>query len=278
MMEPENGMFASDPLPLVLAAYLFMTVVMGMLWVVQKKIRNAAIGDVGWCFGLILTVLWYATQASGSFERILLPVMLVTLYAGRLGLYILFNRVIGKEEDARYQRLRQEWGESESGKMLAYFLLQALAVAAFSLPFLVLMWNPRPPSALVELIGLLIWGVAMAGEARADRQLAYFRADPRNQGRVCREGLWKYSRHPNYFFEWLHWWSYVVMTLGRPGWVFTWIGPIGMGLALFKISGIPRAEAQALSSRGPEYEAYQATTNLFFPWFPRPMSDKSTQA
>ncbi len=277
-MEPENGMFASDPLPLVLAAYLFMTVVMGMLWVVQKKIRNAAIGDVGWCFGLILTVLWYATQASGSFERILLPVMLVTLYAGRLGLYILFNRVIGKEEDARYQRLRQEWGESESAKMLAYFLLQALAVAAFSLPFLVLMWNPRPPSALVELIGLLIWGVAMAGEARADRQLAAFRADPRNQGLVCREGLWKYSRHPNYFFEWLHWCSYVVMTLGAPGWVFTWIGPIGMGLALFKISGIPRAEAQALSSRGAEYEAYQATTNAFFPWFPRPKLDSSSHA
>ena len=277
-MEPENGIFASDPLPLVLAAYLFMTVVMGMLWVVQKKIRNAAIGDVGWCVGLILTVLWYATQASGSFERIFLPVMLVTLYAGRLGLYILFNRVIGKEEDARYQRLRQEWGESESAKMLAYFLLQALAVAAFSLPFLVLMWNPRPPSALVELIGLLIWGVAVAGEARADRQLAYFRVDPRNRGRVCREGLWNYSRHPNYFFEWLHWCSYVVMTLGAPGWVFTWIGPIGMGLALFKISGIPRAEVQALSNRGAEYEAYQATTNAFFPWFPRPKLDSSSHA
>ncbi|MDH4301623.1 MAG: DUF1295 domain-containing protein [Nitrospira sp.] len=277
-MEPENGMFASDPLPLVLAAYLFMTVVMGMLWVVQKKIRNAAIGDVGWCVGLILTVLWYATQASGSFERIFLPVMLVTLYAGRLGLYILFNRVIGKEEDARYRRLRQEWGESESAKMLAYFLLQALAVAAFSLPFLVLMWNPRPPSALVELIGLLIWGVAVAGEARADRQLAYFRVDPRNRGRVCREGLWNYSRHPNYFFEWLHWCSYVVMTLGAPGWVFTWIGPIGMGLALFKISGIPRAEVQALSNRGAEYEAYQATTNAFFPWFPRPKLDSSSHA
>ena len=118
-MEPENGIFSSDPLPLVLAAYLFMTVVMGALWAVQRKTRNAAIGDVGWCFGLILVVLWYATQASGGFARIFLPVMLVTLYAGRLGLHILFNRVIGKEEDARYRRLREEWGESESAKMLA---------------------------------------------------------------------------------------------------------------------------------------------------------------
>lgn len=268
-MAADDGMFASDPLSLVVAAYLFMTMVMGALWLVQKRNRNAAVGDVGWCFGLIFTVLWYGTQADAGFERVFLADMLVTLYAGRLGLYILFNRVIGKEEDARYRRLRQEWGESESAKMLAYFLLQALAVALFSLPFLVLMWNPRPPSALVELIGLLIWGLAVAGEARADRQLAHFRGDPRNQGRVCREGLWQYSRHPNYFFEWLHWCSYVVMTLGAPGWLFTWIGPIGMGVALLMVSGIPRAEAQALSSRGEEYRIYQATTNAFVPWFPR---------
>jgi steroid 5-alpha reductase family enzyme len=278
MMESENGGFPSDPLPLVLAAYLFMTVVMGILWAVQRKTRNAAIGDVGWCFGLILVVLWYATQADTSMERIVLTVMLVTMYAGRLGLYILFNRVLGKEEDARYRRLREEWGEAESAKMLAYFLLQALAVAAFSLPFLVLLWNPRPPSALVELIGLLIWGVAVAGEARADRQLTHFRADPRKQGRVCREGLWAYSRHPNYFFEWLHWCSYVVMTLGAPGWIFTWIGPIGMGVALLKLTGIPRTEAQALSSRGEEYKVYQATTNAFFPWFPRQRPEASVNS
>lgn len=272
-MEPESGIFASDPLPLVLAAYLVMTVVMTLLWAVQRKIRNAALGDVGWCVGLVGTVMWYASQADSSSDRIFLTVMLATLYAGRLGLHILLNRVIGKQEDARYRRLREEWGDAESAKMLAYFLLQALAVAAFSLPFLVLLWNPRPPSALVELIGLLIWGVAVAGEARADRQLAHFRADPRNQGQVYREGLWKYSRHPNYFFEWLHWCSYVVMTLGAPGWIFTWVGPIGMGWALLKITGIPRTEAQALSSRGEEYKAYQATTNAFFPWFPQRRGD-----
>lgn len=277
-MGSEDGMMQADPLPLVLVVYLVMTVVMTGLWAVQKKIKNAAVGDVGWCVGLILAVVWYATQANSGADRVLLTVMLVTLYAGRLGLYILSNRVLGKEEDARYRRLREEWGESESAKMLAYFLLQALAVAAFSLPFLVLLWNPRPPSAFVELIGLLIWGVAISGEARADRQLAHFRADPRNQGRVCREGLWAYSRHPNYFFEWLHWCSYVVMTLGAPGWIFTWIGPIGMGLALLKITGIPRTEQHALISRGEDYKAYQATTNAFFPWYPRPRANVSSQS
>jgi len=268
-------MLVSDPLPLVVAAYLVMAVGMAALWAVQQRTRNAAIGDIGWCVGLIVVVLWYATHAPGGIERKLLTVMLVTLYAGRLGLYIFFNRVKGKPEDARYRRLREEWGETEPPKMFAYFQLQALALAAFSLPFLVLLWNPQPLTAMVELVGLLIWGVAVAGEATADRQLARFRADPSKRGRVCREGLWNYSRHPNYFFEWLHWCSYVVMMWGAPGWVLTWIGPIGMGIALLKVTGIPRAEDQAFLNRGEEYKAYQATTNAFLPWFPRTRPDTS---
>jgi steroid 5-alpha reductase family enzyme len=157
--------------------------------------------------------------------------------------------------------------------MFAYFQLQALAVAAFSLPFLVLIHNPRPPFDLMESVGLLIWSVAIFGEARADRQLAHFRADPQNHGHVCREGLWYYSRHPNYFFEWLHWWAYVVMAIDAPDWLLTWIGPVAMGWALLKVTGIPVAEAQALASRGEEYATYQRTTNAFFPWFPRRIRD-----
>lgn len=277
-MGSENGMLESDPLPLVMTAYFAMVFVMAGLWVVQRRIRNAAVGDVGWCVGLIGSVLWYATQAPVNVERILLTVMLVTLYAGRLAHYILYDRIIGKEEDPRYRRLRKKWGLSEQVNMFAYFQVQAAAVALFSLPFLVVLWNPRPPSSLVELLGLLIWGVAVAGEAKADRQLAHFRADPRNQVRVCREGLWKYSRHPNYFFEWLHWCSYVVMTMGAPGWVFTWIGPIGMWVALVYVTGIPRTEEQARSSRGNEYKIYQATTNEFFPWYPRPTPGVSARS
>ena len=268
-MGSESGMIESDPLPLVMTAYLVMAGVMVGLWLVQRRIQNAAVGDVGWCVGLIGSVLWYATQAPVNSERIFLTVMLVTLYAGRLGHYILYDRVIGKEEDARYKRLRKKWGASEQVNMFAYFQVQAFAVAAFSLPFLVVLWNPRLPSSLVEMLGLLIWGIAVAGEAKADRQLAHFRADPRNQGRVLREGLWKYSRHPNYFFEWLHWCSYVVMTLGASGWIYTWVGPIGMWIALAYVTGIPRTEEQARSSRYEEYKTYQATTNEFFPWFPR---------
>jgi len=259
----------TDPFTLVFMAYLVMAVVMVGLWALELRVRNVSIADVGWCAGLIAVVLWYVTQATGETERKTLMAALVLFYAGRLGFYILFNRVIGKTEEARYRRLREQWGSSESVRMFGYFQLQAVAIIIFSLPFLVLIQNPRPPFALIELVGLLIWIVAVSGEAIADWQLAQFRSRTCNRDRVCREGLWRYSRHPNYFFEWLHWWAYVVMGVNTPGWFVTWIGPIGMGWALLKVTGIPWVEGQALASRGEDYREYQRTTNAFFPWFPR---------
>jgi steroid 5-alpha reductase family enzyme len=133
------------------------------------------------------------------------------------------------------------------------------------------MQNPHPPFHLVELLGVLLWGVAVTGEAMADWQLAAFRRQPWNRDRVCRVGLWYYSRHPNYFFEWLYWWSYVVMAMASPlgNWGVTLLGPLTMGWALLKVTGIPWTETQTMASRGEEYATYRRTTNAFFPWFPR---------
>ena len=139
-------MKGSDSLSLVLTAYLAMAVVMAGLWVLQLRVRNASIADVGWCAGLVAVVLWYATQAIGETERKMLVAVLAVLYAGRLGFYILLNRVIGKTEDGRYRRLREQWGASERLNMFGYFQLQALAVTAFSLPFLVLIKTQAPHS------------------------------------------------------------------------------------------------------------------------------------
>jgi len=108
----------ADPLMLVVTAYLVMVAVMTGLWVLQLHLRNASVADVGWCAGLIAAVLWYATQASGEAERKFLAAAMVVAYAGRLGVYILVDRVIGKTEDARYRRLRERWGASEPLKML----------------------------------------------------------------------------------------------------------------------------------------------------------------
>lgn len=268
-------MIMHDPLTLTGFAMVAMAGWMSVLWVVQRYQHNASLADVGWCFGLVAVVAGYAMFAAGEAERKILLLVMASVYGLRLGGYILFSRVIGKTEDGRYQRLRREWRLSEPIRMFGYFQLQAAAVVLFSLPFLAVMLNPRPPFGLWELAGVVVWLVGVAGEAVADRQLSRFRSKRWNHDRVCREGLWYLSRHPNYFFEWVHWWAYVAMAIGSSGWLLTWIGPFVMGVALVKITGIPWAEAQALRTRGEEYRRYQETTNAFIPWWPRSISGQS---
>jgi steroid 5-alpha reductase family enzyme len=262
-------MVPHDPLTLIGTALVAMTVVMLVLWAVQLHGRNASLADVGWCTGLVGVVTWYGTAVSGDPGRRGLVITMIAVYGLRLGSYILLHRVIGKTEDPRYQYMRRWLGRREQLGVLAYFLLQAPAVALFSLPPLAVMQNPRPTFSLWELAGVLVWLVAVVGESAADWQLAHFRAKSWNRNRVCRDGLWYYSRHPNYFFEWLQWWAYVLMAVGTPGWLVAWIGPVVMGVALLKVTGIPLAERQAVITRGDDYRAYQRTTNAFFPWFPK---------
>lgn len=262
-------MTSHDPLTLIGTALVVMTGVMFVLWLVQLRGRNASLADVGWCLGLIGVVTWYGTVASGDPGRRGLLVAMIGVYGLRLGFHILLNRLLPKQEDPRYQQVRLWLGAREQLGVLGYFLLQAPAVALFSIPPLAVMQNPRPTFSLWELAGVLVWFLAVAGESVADWQLATFREKSWNRDRVCRDGLWCYSRHPNYFFEWLHWWAYVVMAIDTPGWQQTWIGPLVMGIALWKVTGIPLAERQALVTRGEDYRAYQRTTNAFFPWFPK---------
>jgi steroid 5-alpha reductase family enzyme len=267
--EAEGLMTALDPLTALVVVYAVMAGVMLVLWLVDRWTRNASIADVGWCVGLVSAVAWYAWSTRGDLDRKILVLLMAALYGLRLGLYILLNRVIGKEEDARYQHLRRQWGSSEPIAMFGYYQLQAAAVALFSLPFLMIMQKVSPPFSLWELAGFLVWLAAVVGEGFADWQLAQFRSKSSNRDRVCRDGLWRYSRHPNYFFEWLHWWAYVVMGVSTPGWLLTWIGPVGMGWTLLKVTGIPWAERQALASRGEDYREYQRATSSFIPWFPK---------
>ncbi len=114
-----------------------------------------------------------------------------------------------------------------------------------------------------------MWLASVGGEAIADRQLAKFRANPANKGKTCRDGLWRYSRHPNYFFEWLHWFAYVLLAIGSPIAWLAWAGPLVMYVFLRWISGIPYTEAQALRTRGEDYARYQRTTPMLIPWFPK---------
>ena len=254
---------------LVLSGWLVMAAVMAALWVVQRARRDAGVVDVGWAAGLGLLAVLYAVLAAGPPLRRLLVATMAGAWSLRLAWYILVNRVLGKPEDGRYQTLRSKWGDRAQSRFFVFFQLQALVDVIFSLPYLVAMTNPTPGLGVWGVAGVLVWVVAVVGEALADGQLAAFRADPANRGRTCRVGLWRLSRHPNYFFEWLHWWSYVLLAVGSPWWALTLVGPALMPFFLFKVTGIPATEAQALASRGEDYREYQRTTSAFVPWFPR---------
>ena len=182
---------ATDPLSLLVTGWLASAIVMALLWIVDCRLRNASIADVGWCYGLALVVLWYASSVSGEPARRWLVAVMVFCYAVRLGTHVLVDRVWNKTEDGRYRSLRLRWGKQASTRMFGYFHLQAAAIALFSLPPLVVMQNPHPPFHFWDLAGFLLWSVAVIGETVADRQLAAFRGKAWNKDRVCRIGLWR---------------------------------------------------------------------------------------
>ncbi len=170
-------------------------------------------------------------------------------------------------EDGRYQPLRRHWN-GHQGKIFGFFQFQALLIVLFALPFVAVAVNPQPRGWGWLIAAVAMWLLSVSGESIADRQLARFRANPANKGKTCRDGLWRYSRHPNYFFEWLHWFTYVLLAVQSPLWWLAWSGPLVMYVFLRWVSGIPFTEAQALRSRGEDYREYQRTTPMLFPWFP----------
>ncbi len=239
-------------------------------WRWQAVRATAGIVDVIWsaCLGLS-AVLIAMLGGGGSWPRVLLG-LLGGLWATRLAAH-LWLRVRNEREDGRYLQLRQRWSGYRHAQLrwFVLFQVQAALVVLFSLPFLAVAANPEPRFTGWSALAIAIWLVAVAGEAVADGQLARFRADPANRGRTCRSGLWRYSRHPNYFFEWLHWFTYVALAAGSPTWWLAWMGPLVMYVFLRYFSGIPFTEAQALRTRGEDYRDYQRVTPMLFPWKPR---------
>jgi steroid 5-alpha reductase family enzyme len=240
---------------------------MSLGWAWQRRHENAGIVDVIWTAGIGAASLWYAAVLDGALVPRALLGLLGALWSLRLVAH-LAPRVLGGPEDGRYRQLRLHW-QGHQGKMFGMFQLQALLIVLFSLPLLAVARNPSAALTSWMIAGLVVWIVSVCGEALADRELARFRADPANRARTCRAGLWRYSRHPNYFFEWLHWFAYVCLAVGSPLFWLSFSGPIVMYAFLRWISGIPFTEAQALRTRGEDYRRYQAQTSPLIPWFPK---------
>lgn len=241
---------------------------MALMWAIQVRIRDASHVDVAWAVLIACCAIAYAFLADGDAGHRVLAAALASLWGFRLGGYLLFNRVLGKEEDGRYQELRRRWAPHANRNFFVFFQAQALFVVFFSLPFAFISLETESGFGGLVWIGIAVWAIGNVGTIVSDRQLAQWRANPENKGKTARGGLWGWSRHPNYFFEWVNWCGNALVASATPwGWI-AWLVPAGLLYLLFKVTGIPETEAQALRSRD-DYAEYQRTTSVFVPLPPR---------
>lgn len=244
-----------------------------LLYLVARRLDNYGIVDVAWAYAFAPTAAFYAWAGPGWAPRRVLIATLVALWSLRLGTHLL-RRVASHHpiEDGRYVQLRRDWAGNFAPKMAGFFQLQAASIVLLSMPFLLPVLNDARAFHWLEIAGVALWVVALAGESLADAQLAAFKRDPAHRGRVCDVGLWRYSRHPNYFFEWLVWLAYAVIALASEwGWLGL-LAPLSILYLLLRVTGIPLTEEQSLRSKGEAYRRYQQTTSAFVPWFPRSSS------
>jgi steroid 5-alpha reductase family enzyme len=246
-----------------------LSILMTGAWVVQQRTGNSGWVDTIWTFSLGLVgagcALWPVANASPN-ARQWLVAALVAIWSLRLGSHIAV-RTAGITDDPRYAAFAKQWGVDSPRKMFVFLQNQGFGSIPLVFAIFVAARFPQPDLRLQDYLGALILFVGIAGEALADSQLKGFRSDPANKGRVCDAGLWRWSRHPNYFFEWFGWLAYPMIAISTDylwGWA-TLLAPVFMYWILVHVTGIPPLEAQMLRSRGERYRDYQSRTSMFFP-------------
>lgn len=265
-----NSLLAPSLLTVVLGAIAGMAVLFGLAYLLSRRIDNYGVVDVVWSGAFAPLAIAYALTAPGAPFRRLTVALLASAWSLRLASH-LCQRVARAhpEEDGRYQQLRKEWKGNFARKMAGFFQMQGVSVVILSIPFLLAVRNPSPTWHPLEIAGVALWLISLLGESLADAQLAGFKKNPANRGKVCDLGLWRYSRHPNYFFEWLIWVAFALFALASPWGALAVICPVIMYYLLTRVTGIRYTEEQLARSKGAPYRDYQRRTSAFFPWPPK---------
>lgn len=253
---------------LLLFATGFAIGLMLVVWRIALRINNLGVVDIAWSFAFLPIVIFFALMAHGDPTRRWLVAGMAGIWSLRLGTHVGIRVLKAHpKEDIRYGKFRGEWGPKLKWFSFAFFQIQALSIAGLSTIFLVPCLNTVLEITPLEWPGIAIWVIALAGESLADSQLKHFKANPANAGRICQSGLWNYSRHPNYFFEWLIWAGFFLFAWDSPGGCFTVLCPGLMLFFLLRVTGIPITEEFSVKSKGDAYRDYQQTTSAFVPWF-----------
>ncbi len=252
---------------LILLAAGIVFVLFTLAWLLSLWLRNFSFVDVTWSYSLAFLAPLYFVAGAGMVERKIIAMTIAMVWSIRLGTYLLV-RVARHHphEDVRYAVLREGWKDRLALYFFGFFQAQALLILLLSFPILLACVNPAPQLHPIEIAGALVWLIGIVGEATADGQMAAFKRDPANKGEVCQAGLWRYSRHPNYFFESVIWIGFWLFACGSPwGWV-TVYAPALIIYFLLRVTGIPLTEECAVKSKGDAYREYQRTTSAFIPW------------
>ncbi|MES1195348.1 MAG: DUF1295 domain-containing protein [Steroidobacter sp.] len=261
-------------LTILLIGTAVVVIVMTLLWIMGVRIHNFSYVDLGWSFNFALLALVDGMMGEGDVTRRWLICSMYALWSLRLAWH-LAARIVGQPEEGRYVQLRAEWGTSGNlnFRFFAFFQFQALLNVLLSIPLLVAAANSAARMSMLEYMGILIWLIGLLGESIADQQLKSFKRDSNNKSKVCDTGLWGWSRHPNYFFEWTIWIGYATFALASPyGWLALPL-PLLMLHFLLNVTGIKTTEEQALRSKGEAYARYQRTVSAFIP-LPRKQESK----
>jgi len=241
---------------------------MTILWLISLQLKNSSIVDIFWGTGFVIANWVYFVLTPDGFPlRKWLIGVLVTIWGLRLSLHIL-RRNWGKPEDFRYQVWRKEAGTHWWWlSFFRVFLLQGILMWIISAPLLATQRGAKPAHIILfDLLGVIVWGIGFFFEAVGDLQLARFKADPANKGKVMDRGVWRYTRHPNYFGDSAQWWGYYLLATFAGGW-WTFFSPILMTLFLLRVSGV--ALLEKTMEKRPGYQEYIHKTSAFIPWFPR---------
>ncbi|TXG35781.1 DUF1295 domain-containing protein [Seonamhaeicola maritimus] len=254
---------------ILLQASLIILALVTLLWIWSVFIKNVSIVDIFWGFGFVIVNTFYVFMSGEINDRKLLTLALVGIWGLRLSIYLAY-RNIGKGEDFRYQEFRKKYGPKRYWWFSYFqtFLLQGALIMIVSLPLLGINTSDSTGTLYVfDYLGLLVWLIGFTFEAGGDYQLARFKRNTKNNGKVLNTGFWKYTRHPNYFGDSAVWWSFGLFSIAA-GSYWQIVGSIIMTLLIIKISGVSLLE-KSLNETKPKYKDYVQKTNSFFPWLPK---------